>query len=61
MIGHPPGIFYSQMIVRAQMFIDFVDLEIFAKQSGVPNNFYINIIYKNLIPANHFGTKNSEG
>ena len=37
------------MIVQVQMFIDFVDVENFAKQSGVSNNFYINKINKHLI------------
>ena len=33
-----------KVIVRAQMFIDFVDVENFPRQFGVPNNFYINEI-----------------
>ena len=43
------------------MFIDFVDVEMFSKQSSVPNNFHINIIYKHLILGNHFGTERSWG
>ena len=33
-----------KMTVQDQMCIDFVDAENFARQSGVPNNFYINKI-----------------
>ena len=31
MIVLPPGVFYPKMIVRDQMFIDYVDVENFAK------------------------------
>ena len=43
------------MIVQVQIFIDFVDVWNFAKQCGVPKNFYINKIYKQLNSDNHFG------
>jgi len=45
------------MIVRIQTFSNFVDVKIFAKEFGVPNNPHINKIYKHLISNNHFGTK----
>ena len=57
MIVLPPGVFCPKMIVRVQMFIDFVDVEKFPKQLGVPNNFHIKKIYKHSISVNHFGTK----
>lgn len=45
-------------IVLDQMFIDYVDVEDFAKQTSVPNNFCINKINKHLVSNNHFGDKN---
>ena len=36
------------------MFIDFVDLEFFARQYDVPKRFYINKINIHLISDNHF-------
>jgi hypothetical protein len=45
MIVLPPGVFCPKMIIQVQMFIDFVDVENFAKQLGVPNNFHIKKIY----------------
>ena len=47
----------SKMIVRDQMFIDFIIVENFARRFDVPNNFFINKINKRLISNNHFGTK----
>ena len=41
MIVLPPEFFCLKRIVWDQMFIDFDDVEIFAKQFGVANNFYI--------------------
>lgn len=43
------------------MFIDFVEVENFARQFGVPNKFSINKINKHLISNNHFKEKNSGG
>ena len=37
------------------MSIDFVDVENFAHQYGVPKKFYINKINKHLNLDNHFG------
>ena len=48
------------MVVRGQMFIDFVEVENFARQFGVPNKFSINKINKHLISNNHFEEKTLE-